>query len=801
MVKKVTLFGLNANRGFSDIVDREEALENLGLKVVDLDIIRDSSQGDNPVSRNDVKSAAGLNVPVQRYLSKLISDTQQYKGIIDQTAGSKEQLKGNLIVNGSLAASAIKYSYLEQGTNLIKGADISTSRVSSWSSPDAEPTDFSPIFYGGDVQVGGTLTANNIQILNPPQEVKFPESEVPTHQIQAVINGETVYLYAMKGIPLVFEGFFRNFDTTFELITAGALSLRIVDVNTPVYTKEYKNLGGASTTQSTLLFRDTRASLKQIEVYHDPNNIKTLRLNLIGLEFLPAAELEGLQTLTLYRNSIRDFPDIATFGPNLRSLDIRENNFTLGDDPLLRKFNNNVLSRLPTSLTSLTIGNTFDGSITADIRNTLTQLTSFSVGSHSRGGARQFFSADTDDPAGALPEVPDTVTSYTADYNAFKSLPQTIKQLPDLAFFNIYGNDVTDRNFFIDSDKIEYVNTGGGNQMNVADMRNKSALKTYYSHYQYGGAYTGGGDINGLVNPDGSYKFENCANLELIYLYASYYRGPIPKFAGNPKLNRVELGYTQVSGGKSDTEQEFTLYPDIFDDCADTMRTFRIISSFMLAKPMASDVFSKCKNMYYIDIRSYGRGNTGNVPDLSGMPGLTYLLMLQNRLDGTIENSFVNNTNLYYIHLYGNRLTGKVPAIESTRLYYLYLHYNQFDEFTGIFTPNLRRLFLSVNQITGAIPDLSNLVYMYDCYLNNNLFDSYTKGSFAPLTSLRRLDLSNNSNLSESSVNDIIDDMYQNYQTKPRSGVSVNVRNTAIPTGDAIEQIEFLRSKGWNIRT
>jgi hypothetical protein len=105
------------------------------------------------------------------------------------------------------------------------------------------------------------------------------------------------------------------------------------------------------------------------------------------------------------------------------------------------------------------------------------------------------------------------------------------------------------------------------------------------------------------------------------------------------------------------------------------------------------------------------------------------------------------------------------------------------------------------NLISGDIPDLGNLTQMYDCYLNNNQFTGYTLGSFVPLTRLRILDVSNNPGLTEGDINTIIDDMYQNYQNRPRGGVSVNIRNTAIPTGDAVEKIDFLNSNGWTIRT
>lgn len=795
MANKNIIFGVNVNRSFTDLADVNAGIENLGLKIKDLDVIRNIA-GDGAVSRTDIKSLAGLDLPVQRYLRKLTADTQQYKGIIDVTAGTKEILQGNLTVNGVLAASSIKYNYVENGTNTIKSADISTSRVSSWSSPDTNPTNTSPIFYGGTVEVGGTITANSIKILSPAQAVRFPNSEVPTHKIQAVINGQTVYLYAMKGIPLIFEGFFRNYDTTVELLTSGAVSYRIVDVNNPVYTREFPNVGGTSTTSSTLIFRETAAKRRDVEIYHNPNNIKTLNVSNIGLEKLPAAELPGLQSLNLFRNSIRTFPDLKTFCPNLRSLDIRENNFTLTDNATLRRFDNNVLSRIPTTITSLYIGNTFNGSITADIKNTLTSLVTFNIDSYTGGGARRYFYADEYDTLGKLPEVPDTVTSYVANYNAFRTIPDSIKKLPALQTFSAYGNSITEPNMYFDSPALTYVNTGNIGRINIADCTNKSALTEYYSHY------TGptGADSAALVTPGGNYKFQNCANLRLFYIYASSYNGPIPKFRGNPNLYYIEMQYTNIQGGRSSTEQEYVLYPDIFDDCAKSLRYFQVISSSLIAAPISPNVFAKTTGMLGIVFCSYGRGVTGSIPDLSTMTDLRYFQMFQNRLTGNVP-TFLNNPRLYYVHLYSNQLSGTIPNIVSSSLNYLYLHYNQLTGFVGLTTPNLYQLYISVNQITGKIPDMSNLTRLQYFFMNNNLFDDYTVGSFAGLTSIRSIDLSNNPNLTQTNVNDIINDLYENYQALPRSGVQVNIRNTDIPSGLAVEQIDYLRTKGWNIRT
>lgn len=790
-------FGLNANRAFSDVFDRDEAIENIGLQLDDLEIIRGSAE--EGVTSTDFRSASQLNVPLQRFVTKLRNDVVQYDGIVNEAAGTKEQLRGNLLVNGVVAASSIKYTYLEDGTNALQNADVSTSRVSSWSSPDSPPNDQSPIFYGGDLDVGGTITTSSLNLVDDVEPVRFKDSEIPTHGIETTINGTRVFFYAMKGIPLVFEGFFRNYDTTINLVTRGSVSIRIVNIDSPSLTQEFENLGGKDTLSANLIFRDTRSAQKNLEIYHNPSNIKTLSLNRIGMETLPSAELDQLQELRISRNLIREFPELAVFSPNLTLLDVSENPFGQADDSTVRQLNQKVTDRMPSTVTDLYIGNTFESSITGDLKTRFTDLKTFDCSSHTRGGSRPLFGPDNDDPSGALPEVADTVTVYRARGNRFETLPDSIKQLPDLEVFDIRNNRVTDRDFFIDSSVIRYVNTDGGNSTNVANMSGKQSLETYRSRRQYGRA-DNGADTDALVTPAGTYKFTNCTNLEDINLYASYYTGALPKFTGNPNLNRIDLYLTNVRGGLSDTEQDYCIYPGIFEDCASTLKLFRIRSSNLLDKPIHPEAFLNLENMTYLYVRSNNRGVSGSIPDLSGMPYLRKLYLLQNNLTGTMPN-FVANPRLYYIHLYANQLSGTIPRLDQSSILYLYLHYNNFTEFNGLDTTRLRRLFIRNNSISGPIPDLSNLTRMYDCYMQNNLFDGYATGSFATLTRLRRLDISNNSDLTEGDVNTIIDDLYQNYQNNPRGRVRINLRNTATVTGEAVEKIQFLTDNGWVIRT
>ena len=909
-------FGLNVNRSLADVVNNREALANVGVNINDLDVIRGAA-GDLGITSDDVKALSGLNVPLQTYLVKLYQDTQQYANIIDQTAGTTETLKGNLTINGQLGASSIKYQYLDEDNVTLKVADISTSRVSSWSSsvPAPAPED-APIFYGGQVEVDGPVRTANLELIDPALAVRFRDSEVPTHKIEVLVDGQTMYFYAMKGIPLVFEGFFRNFDSDLRLLSSGAVSWRVVNLTTSYLTREYENVGGSNTTRSFLRYRDTSAGRKDIEIYHNPNNIRTLPLYGVGLEELPAASLEGLQYLYIYRNVIKNFPDFNVFSPNLLLLDIRENNLELSENPDTRKFNNNVLARIPKTVTEIRFGNTFNGSITAQIRPTTVTAGNFIVGrqytiltlndglggantdftaigasenleyqtftatgvgsgtgtaadlttglpklltlnlnSHNRGGARNFFGRDSEDPTGSLPEVHITCRNYYAYRNAFDTIPDSVKDLPTLRQLNLYANSLNDDSFQLVSDTLDYVNIGNNPGINIPNLSGKTTIRNFYSHYNRASGV--GADVYLLITTGGQYKFENCSSLIRIYCYSNSFLGPVPKFAGNSVLYQFEARYSRLTGGKElpfaedaadirtnriyrietlgtttdwnaiagtsgltyavgdeitavqpgngdgtttdVTGQEYVFFDDLFDDCAATMQYFRVSSSNLLDKPLHPDMFAKCSNMRGLEIRSFNRGVSGNIPSLAAMQQLRYIVFLQNKFTGPMPN-FFNNPLVYYVHLYQNNLTGTIPRIESDSMRYLYLHRNLFTGFNGLSTPNLLRLFISYCQIGGTIPDMNNLVVCYDLYINNNLFTGYTPGALVGMRALTRFDASNNPSLTATSVNNIIADLVANYNANPRSGVAVNLSNTATATGDAVEQIEFLRSKGWNMR-
>ena len=75
---------------------------------------------------------------------------------------------------------------------------------------------------------------------------------------------------------------------------------------------------------------------------------------------------------------------------------------------------------------------------------------------------------------------------------------------------------------------------------------------------------------------------------------------------------------------------------------------------------------------------------------------------------------------------------------------------------------------------------------------------TYKPGSFTSLYRLRYLDLSNNL-LSQQAINSIISDLYTNYNSINRGGVTINLRGNSAPSGIVLDYVDILRSKGWSI--
>jgi hypothetical protein len=805
-LKNPKLFGLNVLNYFSDIENKNQALTALNLPPLDLDVIRGSSNAG--ATRNDFISFSRLTQPIYKILDRYQSDSATYTDILSNKAGTDATLFGNLNINGGLSGNAIRYRYVD-GTGpsaLVKIADISTSRVSAWSSSANPVVDTSPISYGARVGIiaGGSLqfgtqsplvSGSRLQTTITPQAKEFA-SEFPTHKINCTIGGQTVSLYAMKGIPLVFTGFFRNLDaniTLTGLIGGTSASWKIVNTSNANDFTTYSNQGGTS---STINYRSSISRERYIQFYYNPDNISSITINYSNIFSLPVTKLANATTLNFSYNSLTNFPDLTFFSPNVQSIYFVQNPFYLSDVATERKLNSNIINKIPTTIRNFVMGGTFYGSITqniiADRFKNLTELNLY------RGGGAYFYPDDSDNTC-VLPNVSNSCETYLVDNNDFRAFGTTnpgagqynIRDLTNLITLSLNGNYYLEYNqedlISSSNNKIQSVNIYY-TAIRCPNLSGKQSLTTFYGHYNR--------NIGSIFTSGGTYKFDGCGSLSTLYFYASPLTGAMPKFT-NASLSYLELRATSLTGGNPNGDNTYVIPERTFEQ-SPKLQYMLLQSGNLLTSPIHPNAFTYTPNLYYLWYISYGRTG-GSIPTLASCSNLTWIIFHYNNFTGNFPN-LASNRNIYYVDSSYNSLSGNIPGFKNlSSLSYLFLYNNQFTgitKFTNL--PSLAYFYAHNNQLSGEIPDFTDCPNMYYLILFNNKFTTYKSGAFSSLYRLRYLDLANNL-LSQQAINSIISDLYTNYNSINRGGVTINLRGNAAPSGTSLDYIDILRSKGWSI--
>jgi Leucine-rich repeat (LRR) protein len=803
-LRNLKIFGLNVESALADVLDKEKSLNSLNLSSRDLNVIRGSKNAG--ATSGDWVSLSRLTNPIYRTLDRYRTESESFSGILDTKAGLERTLFGNLTINGILSGNAVRYRYLD-GTGpgaAVKIADISTSRVSAWSSVGVGTT--VPISYGAQVSIksGGALQFGTQSGTSGPRlktsltpQVKEFASEFPTSKISCTIGGQTVVLYAMKGIPLIFTGFFRDLDASISLtslINGTSASWKIVETGNANNFVNFANQGG---TTSSINFRSSISRERYIQFYYNPDNISGITLTSANIAELPAVKLENATALNFSYNQLRNFPNINFIAPNLQSLNLISNPFSQSETETERKLNSNVVNKIPTTLRELYLGQTFFGSITQNIiANRFTQLQVLHL---SRNGG-PYFHPDNDDANCQLPNVPNTCQTYNVYANDFRAFGTTagnnrnVKDLTNLVSLDLGSNYYLSGPFSIASGNnvIQSISSHSTGLELPTGLAGKNSFTTLYHHYCR--------SAGPLVDGGGNYLYENCNSLSTLYLYASNVTGRLPKFT-NSALTILELRYTGLTGGGQDNDETYVIPEKTFEKCTNLLRIYLQSGNLLLNKGIHPNAFSYTPNLYYLWYISYGR-TTGSIPNLTSNSNLTYLVLHYNNFDGPMPN-LASNPSIYYVDVSYNALSGSVPAFKNLgNLFQLYLYNNQFTSLSTFSNlSSLAYFYAHNNKIAGEIPSFAECPNLYYLILFNNLLTNYKTGGLAKNTNLTYLDLSGNS-LTGQALNQIIADLLTNYNTVNRGGVTVNLRGqsgNALPSGVAFESIVILRSKGWSI--
>lgn len=388
-IKNPVLFGLKVANDFADILSKNTSLNNLGLDIRDLDVIRGIAP---ELDRIELQQVSGLDVNLTRFIDRLKSDTSQYSNLISLSSGYSTATRGNFEAYGGVSGSAIRFQYVPNNkgidvtSNDLKYGDISTSRVSAWSGgSEASPTE--DIAYGASVQVRGSLRLgqstsfpfNNssdtlLKVLDTPEPVRFP-AEVPTEIIKITLNGADAYVYAMRGIPQIFTTAFKRLDMTF------GFNSYVVDGTPlkPVYTftdvdNGFETVSSPTTAANNLSrirYNSSQFKERELRVYFPPKNITSIKANNSNLAVFPNVKYENLREIQLVNNILTSIPDFSTISyrpiynaakteitsqiSQLVEINLQNNRFYNDSDVDQRFLGSNTMVRLPSSLKELNI--------------------------------------------------------------------------------------------------------------------------------------------------------------------------------------------------------------------------------------------------------------------------------------------------------------------------------------------------------------------------------------------------------------------------------------------------------------
>ena len=892
------IFGLKIGNKFTDVENRRLVLRNLRIPEPDLDIIRGSQDAGG--SRGDFINFSRLSQPIYRTLDRYYEDSKVYDAVVIDRASISTILFGNLTINGRLDGSAIRYRYLDGTT--VKIADISTSRVSAWSSSDLRATssDLSlqakaRISYGAQViirssgsesilQFGTQSDADGIedkprlQTSLIPQEREFA-AEIPTHKIKIKTSASnTIELYAMKGIPLIFEGQFRNL-TPRIIVTplSGDIkpSWKIKEVNNPNAFINFADV--LSNTTSRITFNSGSSRARFIQFYYPSDNIREIFLRSAGLTTLPVAKLSNLRRLDVENNKISTLPNLNNFATSstlFTILNLRRNNLHLSEIPTERKLNAAVLNKIPSTVKFLTMGSTFYGSISddssitaSDYSDWYSENTESGVGNANAGiifqrfpnithlvlqryGNKQFFHPDTDDPQCHIPNISDDCTIFNIYRNDFRAIAggdpisktynsvtntgtdngrsylaaptgdeKTIKTCKSLGILQLSRNfNLTDESFgapnAIASDNIRQIRMTFTN-LPLPNVSNKQELEIIEANHTRNAGHIA------FQNDSGNeiYKFDNCNKLKQIFISNSNAQpqssnsspngglhGNFPTSFTNPELEVIRMENVRLEGGipgdNSTTEPLDPTFPNTLFKNTPILREIRFSSSRFRIAGIGNNIFAFTPLIEFIRISSNKR-ITGNLPNIGSCSKLRYLDLRSNKFNGPVY-ALVSNESLRFLYLNNNILSGDIPAYDNLPLMErIKFNNNKFTKLLKFTLPNLQEFRCHINEITGTIPTFADCPKLKFLTLYSNKLSNYTPGALAENYSLRLADFSNNQ-LQQASINNIVNDIYTNFENSGSSrSVLINLRNNpAQPSGDdVLEKIEELKKIGWQILT
>jgi hypothetical protein len=776
--------GLRVSLQFADSQNPVQILRNLNLDIEDLDSIRNIS--DQGVERADIQTLSGLTIDIEKQAVAIYNETLSYQNVLSVLNDGRRRIGGNLDISGQIIAPTFKFRAIDfDNANQIRTLDFSTSRASAWSS-FGNPTD--SIFYGGDVLLTGnntTIELSSLEFVNTPVQKRF-ESQVPTHKFRVEIDGEVYDLYAMKGIPLRFKGFFRsvrNLRVDFNILGTLRPSWIVRDLSNNQESVFSNRISGSGSNRQSIISVFTGAAAERdIEFYYPIDQITRIDLNDARVFDVPNVTLPNLTTLNVVNGDLVEMPGIASLYPTISTLNLSGNDLTRSDTANLKTLSPQVVQRLKTSgntLRTLILNNTYSNECTADFSD-LPGLLNFSSNNITTNSRRM---------TGTSPGIPASMISYDIGGNNFTSLHSSIVQSTSLQTLNIRSNaiggtiDTSGTNL---SSIVSF--TTGGNSHNIVDMSNKTNLRIYHSHNS---SFPSAGRTGTTV-------FSGCTALESIRMHDTNVIGALPDFTTNTALSFFASWNSQWQ----DATVNHSIAEDTFGPtnagCRSTLDYFNLQSG-NLSGPIHPNAFRNMTALRTLVISSYGRGITGTYPtSLNECFNLVNLQLVRNRMTGDIPN-FAGNRRLSTIVLAFNNFSGSVPIINLSNLRTLLLQYNSLTLLQRLICINLIELNVSFNSLE-QMPVLEDVPRLQILILNNNSGMRYLPDELSSAIALRRIEMAN-CGLNRGQIDRILIDLNENYNRNPRKNVLVNLIGNTSPsaTEEITTIISRLRREGWTL--
>ncbi len=777
--------GLRIALKLADARNPREVLKNLNLELEDLDRIRNIFQ--EGVDASDIRSLSGLESDIEKEVIAVFNETRTYQNILSDLNDGNRRIGGNLNIAGQLIAPTFKFNVLDE-SNTINTVDLSTSRASAWSA-FGDPSD--SVFYGGDVILSGntaSIELSSLEFTEEPKEKRF-ESQIPTHKIRIFIDGEDYDIYAMKGIPFRFKGFFRtarNLNINLNQLTVSGAVLRPSWIirNTDGREFVYENVlsGSGSNRQSSISFFDSTAKERTIEFYYRIDRITRIELRDARIFEIPKVIFPNLTSFLFSNNDLVEMPNAAVLYPSLQILDLSGNDLTRSDEETLKTFTPEVVSRLPNTLQTLILDNVYSNACTADL-SVLTNLKVFKADSSQTNSRRMI---------GTSPAIGAALEEYTITGNNFSVIHPSVLESNTLKILNVRSNEITGNlNTTIGANlqNIEVLNTGNDNNHGIIDLSGRLNLRIYNtSNMNFPG---------NAAARSGTNIFVGCSSLETIRVNNTNITDSLPNFSTNTSL----IDFYSWSSQWLDAELDFSIGENTFGTdggCRNTLSYFNL-QSVNLRGPIHPQAFRNMTALRTLVIRSSRRGVTGVYPSsINDCFELRSLNLSSNLITGAIPN-FSGNKKLATIDLSYNSFTGVLPSLDLPLLRLLNIRNNNLTGIQMLDCPQLITLQAASNSIS-SIPDFTLTFRIQEIFLSENLGITYTPGNLVNVTSLRRLELTG-CNLNQGAVNNILIDLNTNYNNNPRSNVQINLKGNAAPSTstEIIGIINRLRREGWTL--